>query len=100
MKIVIPAAGTGRRLSPHIFTRPKPMVCIAGKPIIGHILDILDRLKDIENAQIIIIVGYKKEQIISYVDKYYSEIFDIKYIHQKEQLGLGHSIYVANIVYI
>ncbi len=92
MKVIIPAAGAGKRLFPHTFTKPKPMVYIAGKPIIGHILD---RMRNVEPEEIILIVGYKKEQIISYVDKNYSSIFNIRYVDQKEQLGLGHSIYVA-----
>ncbi|MGB8216496.1 MAG: sugar phosphate nucleotidyltransferase [Candidatus Methanoperedens sp.] len=92
IKVVIPAAGAGKRLFPHTFTKPKPMVYIAGKPIIGHILD---RMKDVEPAEIIMVVGYKKEQIISYVDKNYSGSFNIRYVDQEEQLGLGHSIYVA-----
>jgi len=92
MKVLIPAAGAGKRLFPHTFTKPKPMVYIAGKPIIGHILD---RLKDVKPEEIIMVVGYRKEQIISYMDKNYSDIFNIKYVDQQEQLGLGHSIYVA-----
>jgi glucose-1-phosphate thymidylyltransferase len=92
IKVVIPAAGAGKRLFPHTFTKPKPMVYIAGKPIIGHILD---RIIDVEPEEIIMVVGYKKEQIISYVDKNYSGIFNIRYVDQEEQLGLGHSIYVA-----
>lgn len=92
IKVVIPAAGAGKRLFPHTFTKPKPMVYIAGKPIIGHILD---RMRDVKPEQIIIIVGYKKEQIISYVDTNYSNEFNILYIDQDEQLGLGHSIYMA-----
>lgn len=92
LKVIIPAAGEGKRLFPHTFTKPKPMVFIAGKPIIGHILD---RMIEVGPEEIIIIVGYKKEQIISYVDTNYSHIFNIKYVHQSEQLGLGHSLYVA-----
>ena len=92
MKIVIPAAGAGKRLFPHTFTKPKPMVYIAGKPIIGHILD---RMIDIEPEEVILVVGYKKEQIISYIDQHYSNIFKITYVNQDEQLGLGHSIYTA-----
>lgn len=92
IKVVIPAAGEGKRLFPHTFTKPKSMVYIAGKPIIGHILD---RMKDVEPEEIIMVVGYKKEQIVSYVDKNYSGLFNIRYVEQEEQLGLGHSIYVA-----
>src|SRR5450759_4201775 len=92
MKVVIPAAGAGKRLFPHTFTKPKPMVYIAGKPIIGHILD---RMIDVEPEEVILVVGYKKEQIISYIDQHYSNIFKITYVNQDEQLGLGHSIYTA-----
>lgn len=90
--MVIPAAGTGTRLFPHTHTKPKPMVYIAGKPIIGHILD---RMLDLEPEEIILIVGYRKEQLISYVDEHYSDLFNIQYIEQKERLGLGHSIILA-----
>lgn len=92
MKVIIPAAGAGKRLFPHTFTKPKPMVYIAGKPIIGHILD---RMRDVEFEEIIMVVGYRKEAIMSYVDKNYSNTFNIKYVDQLEQLGLGHSIYAA-----
>ncbi len=92
MKVVIPAAGAGKRLFPHTYTKPKPMVYIAGKPIIGHILD---RIRDLEPEEIIMVVGYRKEQIVSYVDKNYSDVFKIRYVDQEEQLGLGHSIYAA-----
>lgn len=92
MKVIIPVAGAGKRLYPHTFTKPKPMVYIAGKPVIGHILD---RMIDLEPEEIILVVGYKKEQIISYVDKNYSDIFKVTYVEQNQQLGLGHSIYVA-----
>jgi glucose-1-phosphate thymidylyltransferase len=91
LKVIIPAAGAGKRLFPHTFTKPKPMVYIAGKPIIGHILD---RLKDVKPEEIIMVVGYRKEQIMSYVDENYTDIFKIKYVDQPEQLGLGHSIYM------
>ena len=92
MKVIIPAAGTGTRLFPHTHTKPKPMVYIAGKPIIGHILD---RMIDLEPSEIILVVGYRKELLISYVDKHYKDIFNIRYVDQQERLGLGHSIYLT-----
>src|SRR3989304_9960619 len=92
MKVIIPAAGAGKRLFPHTFTKPKPMVYIAGKPIIGHILD---RMKDLEAEEIIMGVGYRKETIMDFVDKNYSGIFNIRYVEEQNQRGLGHSIYSA-----
>lgn len=92
MKVIIPAAGTGTRLFPHTHTKPKPMVYIAGKPIIGHILD---RMIDLEPSEIILVVGYRKELLISYVDEHYKDIFNIRYVDQTERLGLGHSIFLT-----
>jgi glucose-1-phosphate thymidylyltransferase len=93
MKVIIPAAGTGTRLFPHTHTKPKPMVYIAGKPIIGHILD---RMIDLGPEEIILVVGYHKDQLISYVDQHYGNIFNITYVEQENRLGLGHSIYLAH----
>lgn len=93
MKVVIPAAGAGKRLYPHTYTKPKPMVFVAGKPIIGHILD---KMIDLAPEEVIIVVGYMKEKIIDYVDENYLDRFKkVTYVNQDHQLGLGHSIYVT-----
>ena len=39
MKAVIPVAGAGTRLRPHTYTQPKPLIPVAGKPIIASIVD-------------------------------------------------------------
>jgi len=93
MKVIIPAAGVGKRLYPHTHTKPKPMVFVAGKPIIGHILD---RLVDVHPEEVVIVVGQMKSKTISYIDMNYAGKFDkITYITQDEPLGLGHAIYVT-----
>ncbi len=93
MKVVIPAAGAGKRLYPHTYTKPKPMVFVAGKPIIGHILD---KMVGLEPEEVIIVVGYMREKIVSYVSANYSRAFNkITFVTQEQQLGLGHSIYVT-----
>lgn len=93
MKVVIPAAGAGKRLYPHTYTKPKPMVFVAGKPIIGHILD---KLIDLDPEEVIVVVGYMREKIVSYVNSNYLGAFKkITFVDQDQQLGLGHSIYVT-----
>jgi glucose-1-phosphate thymidylyltransferase len=91
MKVLIPAAGQGVRLKPHTLTRPKPMIYVAGKPIIGHILDNLKGLFD----EIVIIVGYMKDKLIKYVDTNFSDHFTIQYVEQEEMQGLGHAVYMG-----
>jgi len=88
---IIPAAGAGTRLKPLTHTIPKPMVHVAGKPIIGHILDQMEGAVE----RVVIVVGYMKEKLIDYVEKNYKNKFKIDFVEQKEQMGLGHSIWVT-----
>jgi glucose-1-phosphate thymidylyltransferase len=90
MKVVIPLAGFGTRLRPHTYTKPKPLVNVAGKPVLGHILD---KLLDLEVEEIIFIVGYLGEQIENYVETHYQ--FNARYVEQKEMLGQAHAIFLA-----
>ena len=46
MKVIIPLAGKGTRLRPHTHVTPKPMLRVAGKPVMDYILDDLKRLGD------------------------------------------------------
>lgn len=91
MKIIIPLAGYGTRLRPHTYTRPKPLIEVAGKPALGHLLDKLSVLKDV--SEYIFIVGYLGEQIQDYVEKNYK--IPAVYIEQKELLGQSHAIALA-----
>ena len=90
MKAVIIAAGKGERCYPLTLTRPKPMLKIVNKTILEHNLEQLNGLVD----EAIIIVGYKKEMIMSKVKKKYNNI-KITYVEQKEQLGTGHALMQA-----
>ena len=90
MKIIIPLAGFGTRLRPHTYTRPKPLINVAGKAILGHILD---KLVDLDIDEIIFIVGWLGDQIEEYVDANYS--FAARYIEQRELKGQAHAINLA-----
>ncbi len=91
MKIIIPLAGYGTRLRPHTYTRPKPLIEVAGKPALGHLLDKLSVLNDV--TEYIFIVGYLGDQIEDYVSKNYR--IPARYIEQKELLGQSHAIALA-----
>jgi glucose-1-phosphate thymidylyltransferase len=90
MKVIIPLAGFGTRLRPHTYTKPKPLVNVAGKPVLGHILD---KLIDLDMEEIIFIVGYLGQQIQDYVESHYD--FKAHYVEQKEMLGQAHAIHLA-----
>ena len=89
MKAIIPAAGSGTRLLPHTYTIPKPLVYVAGKPILGHILDHLETA-GIDSVGLI--VGDKGEKITNYIKAKHS--FNLDFVYQRERQGLGHAIYL------
>jgi glucose-1-phosphate thymidylyltransferase len=91
MKIIIPLAGYGSRLRPHTYTRPKPLIDVAGKPALGHLLDKLMHLDGVE--EFIFITGYLGDQIEEYVKNNYQ--FKAHFIEQKELLGQSHAIALA-----
>jgi len=91
MKVIIPAAGIGSRLRPHTYSAPKALLHVAGKPILGHILDRVIGLPDLE--EILIVTGFLGDQIQEYVDDHYQA--HVRYVHQQELKGLGYAIYLA-----
>lgn len=92
MKIIIPTAGYGTRLRPHTWSKPKPLVTVAGKPVLGHVLDMFTKLPIID--EVTFIIGYLGEQIEEYVSTAYPEL-PSRYIVQKELIGQSHAIWLA-----
>jgi glucose-1-phosphate thymidylyltransferase len=88
MRAIIPAAGIGKRLRPHTLNVPKVMINIAGKRLIGHVLDAVESAGA---SSVSIIVGYKGEQVEEYVNRYYGHL-RLDYPFQKERKGLGHAV--------
>jgi glucose-1-phosphate thymidylyltransferase len=88
MKAVILLAGLGTRLRPHTYSKPKPLVQVAGKPVLGHILDSLDGL---EISETIFIVGYLGDQIQKWVTERYPAM-RARYVEQDEMKGQAHAI--------
>lgn len=91
MKVIIPVAGQGIRLKPHTYTLPKVLINVAGKPILGHILD---EIKKIGLKDIVFVVGDMADKIKNYVEKNYK--FKTTYVFQEKREGLGHAIYLAS----
>ena len=90
MRAIIPVAGYGTRLRPHTYSLPKVLLNVAGKPILGHILDTL-QARNINDATIVI--GYMGDMIREFVETNYS--MNVDFIQQDQPLGLGHSIWCA-----
>jgi glucose-1-phosphate thymidylyltransferase len=90
MRAIVPVAGVGSRLRPHTYTVPKVLLNVAGKPIIGHIMDKIIA-HGVDEATIVI--GYLGEKIREYILKNYS--IKVDFVEQEERLGLGHAIFLS-----
>lgn len=92
MKVIIPVAGIGSRLRPHTYTQPKPLIPVAGKPILAAIIDQLLLYPEIE--EIVLVIGYLGDKIKDFVIANYPNQ-KFAFVHQAERLGLGHAVWSA-----
>jgi glucose-1-phosphate thymidylyltransferase len=92
MKVIIPLAGKGTRLRPHTHITPKPMLKVAGKPVMQYILEDLRRLGNVE--QIIYITGHLKDKVEAYARKTFADIPSV-FIEQQVQDGTAGAVALA-----
>jgi glucose-1-phosphate thymidylyltransferase len=96
MKVVIPMAGWGTRMRPHTWSKPKPLVSVAGKTSLEHLLDMFKTLPDPENTEYIFILGpYLGEmQIPPFIKEHYPNI-KAQFVVQHEMKGQSHALSLA-----
>ncbi|GAA4852020.1 sugar phosphate nucleotidyltransferase [Algivirga pacifica] len=94
MKVVIPVAGRGSRLRPLTNTQPKALLPVAGKPIIGHIIDFFVE-KGIK--EFVLIIGYMGTRIEDFVYSQYSSNKELMFtfVVQVPREGSAHAIWSA-----
>jgi glucose-1-phosphate thymidylyltransferase len=85
--VILPVAGLGTRLRPQTWTKPKPLVSVAGKPMLGHVLD---RVLEVEPNQIVFITGFLGEQIESWARDYLD--VPVAFVEQPEMRGQTDAI--------
>lgn len=91
MKAIIPVAGAGTQLRPLTYTQPKPLIPVAGKPIISYILE---NLKKAGVEEYIFVIGYLGEKIKDYIEYKYPKLKK-EFVQQEQRFGTGHAIYSA-----
>ena len=96
LKIVIPMAGWGTRMRPHTWSKPKPLVSVAGKTSFEHLMDMFKTLPDPNRVEYVFIVGpYLGEtQIPAFIEEHYPDI-TAHYVVQGEMKGQSHALYLA-----
>ena len=95
-KIVIPMAGWGTRMRPHTFSKPKPLVSVAGKTTLEHLLDMFKTMPSPENLEYVFIVGpfLGELQIPAFIKDKYPDI-KANYVVQNEMKGQSHALWLA-----
>ncbi len=94
-KIVIPMAGWGTRMRPHTFSKPKPLVSVAGKTTLEHLLDMFKTMPNPENLEYVFIVSpfLGELQIPAFIEEKYPDI-KAHYVVQREMKGQSHALWL------
>jgi glucose-1-phosphate thymidylyltransferase len=91
MKVIMPMAGKGTRLLPLTKRVPKPLVNVAGRPVMDYVMDALRRAGQLE--ELIIITGHLKEKVEQYVREHYD--IPARFIEQKVLDGTAGAVNLA-----
>ena len=96
MKIIVPMAGRGSRLKPHTLTIPKPLIPIAGKPIVQRLVEDIVKVCGKEVDEIAFIIGDFGKEVEESLVKI-AEGLGAKgsIYYQEEPLGTAHAILCA-----
>lgn len=95
MKALILAAGEGMRMRPLTANIPKPLLPVAGKPFLGHIIETLESLKI---KDIYLLIGWKNLKIKEFFGDGERFKVNITYLYQEERLGTAHAVSMAKSV--
>ena len=96
MKIIVPMAGRGSRLRPHTLTVPKPLLPVAGKPIVQRLVEDISKVSDENIDEIAFIIGdfgTETEEQLKQIAKSLGAKGSV--YHQDEALGTAHAILCA-----
>ena len=90
MQVIIPLAGKGTRLRPHTHLVPKPLIKVAGRPVMDWVMD---KLEGLGVTELIFITGHLKEQVEAYARARYR--YPSRFVEQKVQDGTAGAINLA-----
>jgi bifunctional UDP-N-acetylglucosamine pyrophosphorylase/glucosamine-1-phosphate N-acetyltransferase len=92
MKALILAAGEGTRMRPLTAHIPKPLLPVAGKPFLAHIID---TLKNLNVKDIFLLIGWKNSTIKEYFGDGKKFDVNISYLYQEERKGTAHAVGIS-----
>jgi glucose-1-phosphate thymidylyltransferase len=96
MNIIIPMAGMGKRMRPHTLTIPKPLIPIAGKPIVQRLVEDIAKVCGKPIQEIAFIIGRFGPEVEAHLIQVASEVgAKGRIFYQDEALGTAHAVQCA-----
>jgi glucose-1-phosphate thymidylyltransferase len=90
VQVIIPLAGKGTRVRPHTHLVPKPLLKVAGRPVMDWVMD---RVAELEVSELIFITGHLKDQVEQYATGRYG--YPCRFIEQRVQDGTAGAVNLA-----
>ena len=94
LKIAIPMAGLGTRMRPHTWSKPKPLISLAGRTVLDYVLDQFQSAPPDFEVEYIFIVGPQGDQIREFMDEHHPDK-KVHYVVQAEMRGQSDALYLA-----
>jgi glucose-1-phosphate thymidylyltransferase len=91
MKVLIPVAGVGTRLRPHTYTQPKPLMPVAGKPILCFIID---KLAELGIKDFVFVIGHLGDKVRHFIEETYPDLHT-EFVYQEHREGSAHAVWTA-----
>lgn len=97
MKIIVPMAGMGTRMRPHTLTTPKPLIPVAGKPIVQRLVEDIASVAEESIDEIAYVIGPNfgkavEDELIAITEKLGAKA---SIYYQEHALGTAHAVYMA-----
>lgn len=95
LKIAVPMAGLGSRMRPHTWSKPKPLIALAGRTVLDYVLEQFNSLpKTLEVEYIFIIGPNQREQVEAHMRQHHPEK-TVHYVIQEVMRGQSDALYLA-----